>query len=103
MLKNTPGPWSYKIHGATNSPMITAAGLNIAVLFRTTIHPSDEDQSLANARLIAAAPDLLEAAKEACRALWNTAEVERSEGREDGTFNKAWTALSAAVLKAQGR
>jgi len=62
--KHTPGPWSYSDHA---SPRITNVECDIA---RVEALPGSENHSevrgevIANARLIAAAPDLLAALRE---------------------------------------
>ena len=63
--KHTPGPWSYSDHA---SPRITNVECDIA---RVEALPGSENHSevrgevIANARLIAAAPDLLAALRDA--------------------------------------
>jgi hypothetical protein len=69
-MAHTPGPWTlHKYHGHVaikaqcgHEAIINAVGHSCG-----SIGLHDEEQ--ANARLIAAAPDLLEAAELACRAL----------------------------------
>ena len=58
MNKHTPGPWSFyddSNDGKTNRIEIVAIGKTVA-----RIYHSVPDKDLPNARLIAAAPDLLE-------------------------------------------
>ena len=64
MSKHTPGPW------AVFDKNIQAGGL-LPIVHRTKwwAHGIDEIEDAANARLIAAAPELLEAAKKALGAL----------------------------------
>lgn len=67
--KHTPGPWSAEPHLANeNEPYIrhftiNAAGLNICHLWSDAKANSDPVAMQANALLIAAAPDLLNALK----------------------------------------
>ena len=58
--KHTPGPWSY--HN-TPTPFIyvNAGGLPICQIYTSTAHGQSMGEQFANARLIAAAPELLEA------------------------------------------
>lgn len=59
MSKHTPGPWSFyddSNDGRTNRIEIVAIGKTVA-----RIYHSVPDEDLPNARLIATAPDLLEA------------------------------------------
>ncbi len=60
--KHTPGPWSYYTEPQPNGcPIVGARGLMVAMLAHTINQPEQRDIALANARLIAAAPMLLEA------------------------------------------
>ena len=59
MNKHTPGPWSYRLNRHTG-PTITADSSDTDIVHLLSITDSGE-QELANARLIAAAPDLLAA------------------------------------------
>ena len=65
--KHTPGPWAY--HN-TPTPFIyvNAGGLPICQIYTSTAHGQSMGEQFANARLIAAAPELLEALK-ACAAV----------------------------------
>jgi hypothetical protein len=60
-VKHTPGPWEARtflvVGGKRFSDRICHVGSS------TSLGPSRSDESVANARLIAAAPDLLEAIK----------------------------------------
>ena len=60
--KQTPGQWAY--HN-TPTPFIhvAAGGLPICEIYTSTAHGQSMGEQFANARLIAAAPELLEAAK----------------------------------------
>jgi hypothetical protein len=67
--KHTPGPWTvedweYKVKGREHVPVIVSTGSNDAVAEALGLWRNGEDseeERNANARLIAAAPDLLEA------------------------------------------
>ena len=61
--KHTPGPW--RIDSKDDSHVVAGHGpatMSVAVASFSGVSPDDEDK--ANARLIAAAPDLLEALEE---------------------------------------
>lgn len=63
MSKHTPGPWKFyddSNDGKTNRIEIVAIGKTVARIYHSV--PAED---LPNARLIAAAPDLLEACKAA--------------------------------------
>jgi hypothetical protein len=63
-MKHTPGPWKYSTEPQPNGcPIIGAQGLMIAMLAHTVNQADQRETALANARLIAAAPDLLEFAQ----------------------------------------
>ena len=96
-VKHTPGQWHFCAYSQITEPIemgfaiLDAIGGEIAVIRRKrTVEPFHE----ANARLIAAAPELLEAAYEAIR-LINVA-------RNEGVF-EARSILAAAIAKAEGR
>lgn len=63
-MKHTPGPWKYSTEPQPNGcPIIGAQGLMIAMLAHTVNQADQRETALANARLIAVAPELLEALK----------------------------------------
>lgn len=60
--KHTPGPWRFYAEPQPNGcPIVGTGGLMVAQLAHSINHPEQRDTAIANARLIAAAPDLLEA------------------------------------------
>jgi hypothetical protein len=70
MSEHTPGPWRYEIDGPSTNDMRHAVlseytGLWVAATYRSGTRAEDDssleadDEAKANARLIAAAPDLL--------------------------------------------
>ena len=78
MSKHTPGPWTAKVitnsHGGWKEPTqdisISHEGQLIATYDTSYYEYGPDEENLANASLIAAAPDLLEALEEiieACR------------------------------------
>ena len=93
MNKHTPGPWTVNyetdINGMENDPENGCAGLvDVAHVYMRTVPGRHE----ANARLIAAAPELLEALQEA---------VDRQAYRE-GSGPNWWENARAAIAKATG-
>jgi hypothetical protein len=82
---HTPGPWKEKrklaIYSADDEPICA-------------VFPAEtEGQSAANARLIAAAPDLLEALRG----------FHPSQIKAPGELARAWEVAKAAIAKAEGR
>lgn len=61
--KHTPGPWHYYTHPQPNGcPIVgNSKGLMVAMLSHSINQPEQEDEAIANAKLIVAAPDLLNA------------------------------------------
>ena len=61
MSKHTPGPWGFSTEPQPNGcPIVGSRGLMVAMLAHTVNQDDQRETALANARLIAAAPDLLE-------------------------------------------
>lgn len=83
MSKHTPGPWSQ--HGHFPCLIVGSAGSLVARSDTTDFERDRSVENEANARLIAAAPELLEAAK---------AYLAKKTGRAP---------LDAAIAKAEGR
>ena len=91
-VTHTAGPWELCNKGDYgdfdgNSRVILGDDRRLAV-----VHVSD-DETDANARLIAAAPDLLEACKDALDALYHA----------EDTMEPLRESLRAAISKAEGR
>lgn len=85
MTKHTPGPWKYTISAKHNRPQISGKdGHQICLLWR-------DGEMEANARLIAAAPELLEALKN----LANQTVINEYNGH-------CFTAARKAIAKAEG-
>jgi hypothetical protein len=103
---HTPGPWEVK-QGADERDFIVAdqTGNTVcepnAELFNEwpeldpNVHHISVAEAQANARLIAAAPDLLESLKEALSIIGNRLPV--------GSFTEAKAKALAAIAKAEGR
>jgi hypothetical protein len=94
---HTPGPWTLRIDSEKHYAILDEGGFPRAEVF--SAHRSTDRrkaEALANARLIAAAPDLLEA----CLA-WERARKEGGISMVDW-FNVAWEKTQAAIAKAEG-
>lgn len=92
MSKHTPGPWT---QGKTNPCNVSA---NSALVCRTFPRGQyNTDSAEANARLIAAAPDLLDALKDALGILCRIV-----DGQEWGGIEDYIADMSAAIAKATG-
>lgn len=90
--KHTPGPWfHYDDRSSTERHEIVAMGKTVARVYCTN---GCEAEDKANARLIAAAPDLLEA----CEAMLEEMQVWETEQGE----HPAATLARAAIAKAKG-
>lgn len=112
MSKHTPGPWKVQSLGNDDIVIDVDAGrFGIARLYAPTEFDSLRDpkdhalcpapEMLANARLIAAAPDLLEALRELYHCWDEPAEfVEREL---DAAMDKAHAALAAATGEGERR
>jgi hypothetical protein len=90
MAEHTPAPWRnacFQVYGPKGEKLCHTGGGNLP--------PSRSDESEANARLIAAAPDLLIA----CKRLLEVEPPRLITGEERETFRLA----SAAIAKAEGR
>ena len=96
MIKHTSGPWNLQLGTAGDWRVDRAASeWNICGRLSTVEHM--EKESLANAHLIAAAPDLLEALGN-CLSL-----VELKFGNTDPTGNAAIAQARAAIAKAKAK
>lgn len=96
--KHTPGPWIQNgVYIGVHKPF-----RNVARVMRLGV---SEIEAQANARLIAAAPELLEALKMASRSLYACAAFAQEQGNpEMGRFILAWASDSEqATAKAEGR
>jgi len=93
MSEHTPGPWTVMLrkscHAIERESVAGQAGTR-RLIARTNWWTPVEEQ-YANALLIAAAPDLLEAAKA------------MTEPAGEIAYRERWMALKAAIAKAEGR
>lgn len=65
-MTHTPGPWKFVVRGKSDVPIVfrKGAGIRMPIAIVKEVYMSKAER-LANARLIAEAPALLEAAKDA--------------------------------------
>lgn len=93
--KHTPGPWAAKPKGKLGEWHIDSAEWGIAIVAGGAGHEGFNGRSDENARLIAAAPELLEALKAVDRA-WSS-----DWSKED--CSDVSLLIGAAIAKAEGR
>lgn len=105
MSKHTPGPWAALITKPKKrkqpSPgtVLVAAGGSLAIDCTSSGDTFEEGE--ANARLIAAAPEMLEALKMAAWLIHD--EIGLSGARMDHEDTKTLDAIRSAIAKAEGR
>lgn len=98
MSKHTPGPWSVTwgtAQGGEGHHIMDSTGIDngLSIVAVVGFHDDSEGETKANARLIAAAPDLLYIAS------WIEKECEEGDGTiPDGLYNAA----RAAIKKTKG-
>ena len=104
VVSHTPGPWKYHLGRGANPRfhIQTTAGYQITStpeLENGPIHYTESQSKEANARLIAAAPDLLEALGEMLRDVRENFSRNNMGEPAGPTISKA----AAAIAKANGR
>ena len=105
MGKYTPGPWR---RGAVTRTITAKAGKQLVADCRGggSVHPAVEDECEANARLIAAAPELLKSSLIALNVMldyWpDDMDSETSSPRNPGVVRATKLLLRAAIAKAEG-
>lgn len=112
MKKHTPGPWKVGINGNDSLSIWTIApSTNVVAVLHDVPH---ENNTKANAHLIAAAPELLEAAKFALRSLeaandamggdqYGEAGITGKYKHTRGYYLECRKELAAAIAKAEGK
>jgi hypothetical protein len=107
MSAHTPGPWKFQANGTDTAFLIEGDGLLVASMswhssFRERFPLRKESQ--ANARLIAAAPELLAELCKAADTFADTARYFSLLGKSDGAevFRIAETAARSLIAKATG-
>lgn len=99
-MSHTPGPWLFELHPSGGFDIETNPndlGIYMVIASRN-LHPKREQEMHANARLIAAAPELLEALEQMISDYASAIGIP-SEECTGGPFEKARHAIS----KARGR
>lgn len=93
MDKHTPGPWYFSEISETTQPQISSelTGRTLAICYE------NGGEERANAFLIAAAPDLLEALRECHQVIGDRVREHRKHGAEFNACSKAWSAITKAT------
>jgi hypothetical protein len=106
---HTPGPWDFHLGRGTNPRLHiqTSGGYQIVSTPELSRHDRERSGQEANARLIAAAPSLLEALKDTVRALnQHLTDEAKAAGVDVETLCPCLTnevrAAQAAIAKAEG-
>lgn len=97
-MKHTPGPWRIE-QGIYIMPPENSTQFSICKMGGI----QREESRKANARLIAAAPDLLAAAKRAQELISSAIDLEYVSGKPGDPAAVIWRELDAAIAKAEGR
>lgn len=93
MNQTTPGPWTFRRKYLDNSGSIIGADAKtVAAITSNGTRPAEE--KLANARLIAAAPDLLDALKDAYEHIFVAAP------KDDKESDRVLQVIKTAIAKA---
>jgi hypothetical protein len=100
MSKHTPGPWGYFCHHPEGSWHIGASPTTYAKGDPTIANLGQIGDQGANARLIAAAPELLEALE---AMLSHTADLDPMQGYRPEEDFSAVKQARAAIAKAEGK
>lgn len=99
--KHTPGPW--KVSPTDDTVVIDATGAEVAAIDGDYNDPDTWPQMEANARLIAAAPDLLSEAKKQVEWLRMLRDQLPQWDIDGFEVDKRIAALEDAIAKAEGR
>jgi hypothetical protein len=97
MTKHTPGPWV--VDADKDSVMVVGRDGGMAVIISDALLGKPTALDIANARLIAAAPELLEASKMSLSVLSRMAKILEQEPGDDTVV----PTLRTAIAKAEGR
>lgn len=100
-MSHTPGPWKvksdYNVFGVGGRLVANSGGHS------GSVRPEEiHEENKANARLIAAAPELLEAAKRAQELISSAIDLEYVSGKPGDPAAVIWRELDAAITKAEG-
>jgi hypothetical protein len=102
-VKHTAGPWAWSEDATSPGYFLVKGGETHVCIMQERDSDMgmdfdpDRGEAIANARLIAAAPDLLEAVKDA-RAMLQTVEV--LDGEDGDPWSNALARMEAAIAKA---
>lgn len=101
MSKHTPGPWTSRPFGDSFAVMVSDK--RVAYCYGA-FADWDKETAEANAHLIAAAPELLEALKEMCEMHGGIHDEDCPEDDTCGCYGKAFNdRINAVIAKAEGR
>ena len=108
MSKHTPGPWHLlsELDGdgdilricQTNAP---SPGFHVALVYGHGGDIEHDTERTANAKLLAAAPEMLEALSQLVN--YNESDPSLYEGDNDGVLGKLMWAANQAITKAEGK
>lgn len=98
MSQHTPGPWAADFTSSAVRVSAPEGSWICKINWYSQLRKAMRDEAEANARLIAAAPDLLAALEVAHHALSHP-----TDGWKDEVENKALPIVSAAIAKTRGR
>ena len=104
MSKHTPGPWKTRYIKTLNPAIATEESIVATV---NSVNPQNPEERIANARLIAAAPDLLAAVEEAIELIM-TLQIALGEARNmppersESIFIDQTADMRAAIANAKG-
>lgn len=105
---HTLGPWSFSTQPQPNGcPIVGARGLMVAMLAHSICFEDQRQTALANARLIAAAPELLEDLREAAKTLRRYQDLHIAKGTPESMGKASANAalaerFEATIAKATG-
>lgn len=99
--QHTPGQWSVASYGEQLRLVIKRGKLSLAEILTWSDGPESRAEATANARLIAAAPDLLAALEKALASIEGQAELLRHCGAAYG-IGATLAQARAAIAKATG-
>lgn len=98
----TPGPWRFCTNPQPNGcPIVGSGGLMVAMLAHSVNEPDQKGTALANAALIAAAPEMLAALKEADHTL--AMNIPETVGGHPFPEFETVVTVRKAIAKAEGR
>lgn len=100
--KHTPGPWVLSLVCGGNYTLLPESHKKHPSHAIASIHENHGERNAANAALIAAAPELLEAAKFAL-SLLEISEVYFAAERQAGAGKSTEDLIRAAIAKAEGK